>query len=48
MQHTLWYLGKSIEFLAMADVVHFCDGWEDATGCKIERLCAQEYGLQMI
>lgn len=44
----LWYLGKSIELLAAADVVHFCDGWEDARGCKIERLCAQEYGLQMI
>lgn len=44
----LWYLGKSIELLATADVVHFCDGWEDARGCKIERLCAQEYGLQMI
>lgn len=44
----LWYLGKSIELLSTADVVHFCDGWEDARGCKIERTCAELYGIKMI
>lgn len=44
----LWYLGKSIELLSTADVVHFCEGWENARGCKIERTCAEEYCLQMV
>lgn len=44
----LWYLGKSIELLSTADVVHFCDGWENARGCKVERYCAEKYGITII
>lgn len=44
----LWFLGKSLELLSTADVVYFAPGWEDARGCKIEHLCAVEYGLNRI
>lgn len=44
----LWYLSKSIEFLAQADIALFARGWEQARGCKIEYLCAKEYGLEYV
>ena len=30
------------------NVVYFCDGWEDAMGCRIEHDAAEEYGLDII
>lgn len=44
----LWYLGKSLILLATADYVYFGDGWDEFRGCKIEHLCAEEYGIQII
>lgn len=44
----LWYLAKSLELLATADVAYFAKGWENARGCKIENLCAIEYGIDVI
>ena len=44
----LWYLGKSIELLATADVAYFAKGWEEARGCRIENTCAIEYGIDVI
>jgi len=44
----LWYLGKSIELLAGADLVVFAPGWRAARGCVIEFKCAREYGLSCI
>ena len=44
----LWFLGKSLELLATADVAYFAPGWEDARGCRIEHTCAVEYGVPMI
>lgn len=41
----LWYLGKSLQVLAEADVAFFAKGWDKARGCKIEHLCADEYGV---
>lgn len=44
----LWFLGKSMELLSTADIAYFAPGWENARGCKIERLCAAEYGVPAI
>lgn len=44
----LWFLGKSLELLADADVAFFAKGWEEARGCRIENTCAIEYGLAVI
>ena len=44
----LWFLGKSLELLATADVAYFAEGWENARGCKIENQCAIEYGIDIV
>ncbi len=45
---TLWFLGKSLELLATADVAYFAKVWEQARGCRIENQCALEYGITVI
>lgn len=44
----LWWLGKSIELLAKADVAYFVKGWYKARGCLIENECAFRYGIKKI
>jgi hypothetical protein len=34
--------------LASADVAYFAKGWEEARGCRIENICAIEYGIDVI
>jgi hypothetical protein len=41
-------LGLSIETMAECQAVYFCNGWEDARGCRIEHEVAEEYGLDII
>lgn len=44
----LWYLAKSLELMATADVVYFAKDWEQYRGCRIENTCAIEYGIDVI
>ena len=44
----LWFLGKSLELLSTADVAYFAKDWENYRGCKIENICAIEYGITVI
>lgn len=44
----LCFLAKSIEKMSHCDVAYFCDGWEDARGCRIEHEVAKAYGLDII
>ena len=44
----LKYPAKSLELLADADVAYFAPGWESARECKIERTCAEVYGIDII
>lgn len=44
----LEYLARSIEYLSKADVAYFVPGWQEARGCRIERACAEEYGIKII
>lgn len=44
----LWFLGKSLELLAGADIAYFAEGWQEARGCRIEHACAVEYGIDRI
>lgn len=48
VDEAVWYLSKSIEYLAQADVVFFMKGWQYARGCKIEHEVAVEYGKKVI
>lgn len=41
----LWYIGKSIELLSTADIAYFLKGWNTARGCRIEYMCADNYGI---
>ena len=44
----LWFLGKSLELLAGADIVYFVPGWEKTRGCRIQHECAEQYGLRIV
>lgn len=44
IDEVIYYLSKSIEFIANADAIVFMPGWEEARGCKIEYCVAKEYG----
>lgn len=44
----VFYIGKSIEKMAYADVAYFCKGWNEYRGCKIEHIIAKEYDIRMI
>lgn len=44
----LRFLARSLDLLAQADVVIFTPGWESARGCRIEELCAKEYGIKYL
>lgn len=39
----LWYLGKSLELMADADIVFFIEGWRKYRGCRFENAAAHEY-----
>jgi len=41
-------LGRSIEYLGIADYAYFVKGWENARGCRIEHACCIEYGIPII
>lgn len=44
----VYYLARSLESMSYCDAVYFCDGWEDARGCRIEHETAEAYGLDII
>lgn len=44
----LWWLGQSICKLSEADIIYFLKGYENARGCRIEALCAKEYGIEIV
>lgn len=44
----LFFLGISLELLSDADVAYFAPGWQDARGCRVERTCAEEYGIAIV
>lgn len=44
----IWHLGKSISQMDAADAIYFCDGWETANGCIIERNICKLYNLTII
>ena len=44
----LWYLGESLKRMSTADVVYFAKEWEEYRGCRIENICAVEYGIELI
>jgi hypothetical protein len=43
--NALGFLGESIGLLSSADIAVFGEGWQDARGCRVERLCCKEYDI---
>ena len=46
--HPLECLGESLKCMSRADMAYFAEGWESARGCRIERDCAEAYGIPCI
>lgn len=44
---SVWYLGKSLEVLAKADLVLLYPGWENYDGCVVEFQCASRNKIPM-
>lgn len=40
-----YYMGEDIKALLLCDAVYFARGWENSTGCRIERAVAAEAGI---
>lgn len=48
VQIPLCFLAKSLENMSLCHAAYFCNGWENARGCKIEHQAAVDYGLEII
>ena len=44
---SLWYYAKSLELMSKCDIVYFCNGYENARGCKLEFKAAKAYGVEI-
>ena len=44
----LWFIGKSLELIAEADIVVFTKNWESARGCRVEHYAAIEYKKEIL
>lgn len=48
VQVPLCFLSKSLENMSLCHAAYFCEGWENARGCKIEHAAAKAYGLEIL
>lgn len=48
VQIPLCFLAKSLENMSLCHAVYFCEGWENARGCRIEHSAAFAYGLEIM
>lgn len=48
VQIPLCFLAKSLENMSLCHAAYFCEGWENARGCRIEHEAAKAYGLEII
>lgn len=49
IQHKgVYFLGKSLEKMAEADVIYFMDGWRNARGCIVEHTVADFYQIPIV
>ena len=44
----IWYLSKSLDKMAEADIVYFDRNWQSSRGCNIEWTVANKYGMPII
>lgn len=41
----LWWLGRALQMLSYCDKIYMCKGWENSSGCRVEKLAAVEYNI---
>lgn len=44
----LYLLGEALKILSTADLVYFCNGWQNSNGCRVEHLAAELYNICMV
>lgn len=44
----LLYLGESIAHMSQCDAIYFTSGWALNRGCRVERLTAILYGIEIV
>lgn len=42
---SVWFLGKSLEYLSQVDLVFFTKNWEKTRGCVIEHMVCLNYHI---
>ena len=48
VQIPLFFLAYALLAMSQCHAVYFCNGWENARGCKIEHDAALAYGLEVL
>ena len=43
----VWFFARALAAMSQCDKVYMCKGWENARGCRIEKMVAEEYGLEV-
>lgn len=44
----MMFLAKSLENMSLCHAAYFCEGWENARGCKLEHAVAEAYGVDIL
>lgn len=44
----VYWLGMALGYLSEADTLAMCGDWGNSKGCKIEKMCAETYGIDII
>lgn len=48
VNHPMMFLAKSLENMSLCHAAYFCEGWENARGCKLEHAVAEAYGVDIL
>ena len=44
----MMFLAKSLENMCLCHAAYFCEGWENARGCRLEHAVAEAYGVDIL
>lgn len=44
----LYLLGEALKVLSTADIVYFCNEWQNSNGCRVEHLAAELYNICIV
>ena len=44
----IWYVSEAIKKIADCELVYFCEGWQNHTGCLVEYEVAKLYKIPMV